>query len=194
MKQVLPEEIQIRLTNIPTSFNNILLTGDDGSVMSKLEAAIRNKHLFKSELEYLHSKFPEFEKPLFDYLSLETRNIREQIKGKPLEKERIKCVNALEKIIEDLFNKPIAKDGVKLKINAPNNVVYDLLRQLKNISFDGKTNILAQSNEVLAQFLKLHIEGFENTSEQTIAKELAREQVIKKGKLIVSKEQNLFNT
>jgi len=97
---------------------------------------------------------------------------------------RIRFLKIFSNEVENIFSSFATPRLIdKLKINAPKNVVYDLLKQLKICCVDGTTPFLSQTNEQLAAFLIKHIDGFENGNIQTIAKEISREQSIMKTRI-----------
>lgn len=102
--------------------------------------------------------------------------------------ERLSILNIFSNIIKGIFRKPIQDNPIlKLKINAPHNVIYDLFGQLQEIVIVEQKAFLPQTNDVLAEFIKKYVEGFENTSIKTIAKEISRKQEIQKTSLLVKK-------
>jgi len=106
----LPEELAIRLNNTPTFFYYLSCSDKDES---RVKAALINskdiRHLVRSELDRVYSDFPELQETLFDYLSHEINDIRQQVDNKTLflPKEREGILNSLSKIIYDIFQKPV---------------------------------------------------------------------------------------
>ena len=106
-----------------------------------------------------------------------------QIKQKD---ERLALLESVHTIATNVLQPEKANTFNKLTLNAPKNVIYDLVRQLKNIYLkDGR--LLPQSNEELAKFIVANIDGFENVSVSTVSRELGREQDVRKDKLKVSR-------
>lgn len=104
--------------------------------------------------------------------------------------ERLSILNIFSNIIKEVFKKPIQEAPIlKLKINAPANVIYDLIKQLKTISIEDSKPFLSQNNRQLAEFLVNYVEGFEKLSISTVSTEIGREQTIKKTSIKV-KQQN----
>ena len=189
-KVELPEELENALRNIPTAFYVLsYMDENENNVRLKLRELEDNFHLIENDIKKVYQKHSKHRELFFNYLSKNVSKINIQLNNKILsfEEERRDVLNNLLDIIHTVFNKPIVTT-IKLKINANNNVIYDLIKQLKSTVIQEKTPILTQSYDEIAEFLKLYISNFENTDIVTISKELARVQTVKKGRLIIKTE------
>jgi hypothetical protein len=149
---------------------------DIENILPNAKVELENFYLLREDLrndgyKYLMNRIYEIEKIL-------SENILTNIES------RKQYLSILKNLIEDIFLKVTEVVSIiKLKIEAPKNVVYDLFRQLKVNTIKDKTKILSQSYDDLALFLHSYVEGFENISIKTIAKELSREQSISKARI-----------
>lgn len=149
----------------------------------------------KVQLLQLYDLRPDYRKKIYDLIMYSIDEVKETIQNSELnsKKEREQTLNNFKAIIDRTF-KEDSKDisindveRVKLEINMPNNVIYDLIKQLKQLTFDDKNIVLSQSYDVIAEFFIQNVKGFEKSNAKNLAQEMAREQTIKKGKLEVKK-------
>ena len=144
----------------------------------------------KAQLSHIYDTNPDLRENVYNLLEYQIKEIKNEINKKDfdLKENREEILCTFHNIINEIFKKPIVNyRGIKLQLNLPKNVIYDFIKQLKIITFNGKTPILTQQNEILAEFLINHIEGFENSSIKNISKEISRQQALSKGKLEVKK-------
>jgi len=143
----------------------------------------------KIELSSIYDYYTDYREKVYSLLSYQIKEVQTEIEASDfdLKEERIKTLSVFHNIINGIFGKPIVYESIKLELNLPKNVIYDLIKQLKNLTFDGKTPILTQSNQIIAEFLINYIEGFEKSNIETVSKEISREQSLKKGKLEINK-------
>lgn len=110
-------------------------------------------------------------------------NTRQKLTNEDYEdkERRLSYLDSIEAIIYKVFAEVLHERPVmKLRINAPKNVVYNLIQQLKTQTIEGTTPFLSQSYDELAEFLILYVEGFESDTTKQVSKELSRKTAVKK--------------
>lgn len=93
----------------------------------------------------------------------------------------LKQVKEIEAPIEltDKMNKSENTTIIKIKWKGQKNQLYSVLRQLKN-----EHELISNSYNELADFIKLYVTGFESTSKETIEKELKKNNTLPKAKRV----------
>lgn len=177
------------LSNTISIFQELIFCDDDRNKVTLRISDIENiiPHA-KSKLIQLCDIQPNSKDEVYNWLEYEMKEVRRKINDGnfELKEERLEILNIFQSLIREIFNKSIVVTN-KLIINASQSVIFDFIQQLKTIYINGQTPFLSQTNEELAEFLINNIEGFENSSLNTITKELARKKEIKKAKLKVVK-------
>lgn len=146
----------------------------------------------KNMLWRIYDIHPNRREEVYNWLEYQIKEIKRILESNEIEYkgERLELLNGFSNIINEIFKKPIQEVPIlKLKINAPANVIYDLIKQLKPICIEDKNPFLPQSNKQIAEFLINYVEGFENLSITTVSTEIGREHNIKKSSIKV-KQQN----
>lgn len=178
MKKEFDFENEGNLNNTISIFQELLFTDEDKNKVSLTISNIENilPHA-KVGLTNLYDFKPNNREEIYNRLEYEIKEVRRLIDEKvvDLKKERLEILNMFQNIVREIFNKPLINTN-KLIINANNSVIYDLIKQLKVVCVNGKTPFLTQSNEEIAKFLINSVEGFEETSVNTIAKEISRKE------------------
>lgn len=132
---------------------------------------------------------PFLRKEAYEKLKKDVSEIKDFLRNCTLPdiNERMVWANSIEENAKNVFGygKETQQSNLKLIVNAPANVVYDLFRQLKNVCIDGSNPVLSQPYRAIAVFIKENIEGFDNISIESMEKQLTREQVISKSRLEV---------
>lgn len=179
------------LSNTISVFNQLLFTDANKQKVSLQLHDIDNiiPHA-KAGLANLYDLKPKYREEIYNWLEYhfkETKRIMEQNELSYLEKRR-DLLFIFWNIINEIFKNPIQETSItKLKVNAPANVVYNLIKQLKPICIQDELPFLPQTNKQIAEFLISCVEGFENLSINTVTTEIGREQNIMKTSISVKK-------
>lgn len=113
----------------------------------------------------------------FDHWPYKTKITLDYIKGKNIAWFEMLLSEMLETSLVTLDQSK--SPHIKLKWTGQKNQLYAILRQLKN-----EYEMLNNSYNELADFIKLYVVGFENTSKETIEKELKKNTVLPKAKRV----------
>lgn len=188
-----------------TNLNSILETLILVESENKTEEKIEEENQIKKEITHInnfishaqegirqfYNSNPELRERWYEYIIKRLNTIEELLeKHKPsYYEERKHWLFVIRNYINELFSSKENTTPVsKLHFNAPANVIYNLFQQLMNeeSSIQKGQPVITQNATQVAHFLKSCIGNFENTSIETIVKELTRKDlIIKKDKLIV---------
>lgn len=180
------------LSNTISVFNQLVFNDENERKVSLQLYDIDNiiPHA-KVGLANLYDLKPKQREEIYNWLEYhfkETKRIIEQNELAYLDKRR-ELLLIFWGIINEVFKKPIRETPItKLKINAPANVVYNLIKQLKPIPIQDELPLLPQTNKQIAEFLINCVEGFENQSINTVTTEIGREQNIMKTSISVKRK------
>lgn len=156
---VIKRDMKTDLANVPLALPRIA-----GEVDNFCNEHITDKELQKAAADELLSIIDK------------TRNLIEDGNYDEVE-QRLSYLESIEAIILKQFSDVLnVRPIIKLKLNASNAVIYDLFRQLRTVCTQNATTpVLTQNNAEIAKFLKLYVDGFENTELSTIENQLNRE-------------------
>ncbi|MFJ1474635.1 hypothetical protein ACILE9_10285 [Capnocytophaga cynodegmi] len=176
------EHLDLEISNIFSIFDLLL---EEKFSKKDFESIL---HHAKVQLSNIYDLRPQDREDVYEQLLLCRKNIEEIFRREELSliTQRRESLLVLNNVIDEIFKKTVTF-GTKLKINASQAVIIDLIRQLKNICIKEKEPFLPQTNAEIAEFLFYHIEGFEKSSITTITTELGRSKEIKKTKIKVQK-------
>lgn len=168
------------LNSLHSGESELITIEDIENIIPHAEAGLKNFHRLK----------PKLRKKGNQYLKNRIEEIRKLIDKKEITyfAERLNWLTIIEELVSDIFLdiKIELQPNIKLRINAPNNVIYDLIRQLKTKCVEGNKPIFPQSYKHIAYFLKTYIENFKDSNIESIENQLEREQLISKEKIYIN--------
>jgi len=186
------KEENFNIENLGLAIGNIfsVFDGIEEKQIKISEIEYTMKHA-KVELFQIYDMRSNFRDEVYNCLKSYANLIRDKVESSDFvfQKERLDLLDIFENIINSVFGRDSQTDvKKKLVLNIPKSVIYDLFKQLKNMTFKEGEIILTQTNEALAEFLINNVEGFEGKNKVTIEKEISRTQALKKGRLVITKK------
>jgi len=199
-------ELEYHFTNFRGAVYHLLLTVNEemkrrkGTERSIIERDVRNDlSNVPLALSRIAGEFDNFcneyitdvesRKEAANQLIAVVENTRQKLTNEDYEdkERRLSYLESIEAIIYKVFAEVLQQRPVlKLRLNAPKNVVYNLFQQLKAETIQGTTPFLSQSYDELAEFLIQYVEGFEKDTVKQVSKELSRKTAVKKKHFRVS--------